>query len=520
MLNFIKRNKNIFIELAFYLAIFVFTFIAYIMIKPQYFVIRNGVVAQTFTVICIFITSFVFFMLKKYQKLDENKIILFMLLISYFIRLGYILYTPNSDNLRQYDTFINTMDGHEGYAWTIFTTGKLPSTNNYQFYHPPLNAFIQALFMNFSGSILEINQNQFNIYSNYLFQINDYHNVHILYETCQILSVMYTMIISITSYKILKALKIRGKGLLIAFAFLCFFPRFIQLSGQLNNDSICIMFCFLTIYYSIKWYKTHSYYHIIMLAISIGLAMMSKISGAIICITPAIIFVIEYIKVIKTKNIKDILNLSLKYILFLMICAPLGLWFQVYALNRFHQPLGYVYPYLNDQLSTAHHNFFERFILIINFDEIFSNIFPLPWDNYCIFNYILKSAIFGEFGYWQGECFAIITVILNYLFVFSSIALFIRYLIKTKGHYFLLKLVGLSIIATQTISMIYFNIKMPYGCTMDFRYIVPIVIGFGLLLGGSINYFEKHQKTKFTTIVSYITLGFLFFSNLFYLVCI
>lgn len=520
MLDFIKKKKTLFIELAFYLVIFVFTFIAYLFIKPQYSVMRNGVVAQIFTITCVSITLFIFFILKKAQKLNESSIILFMILISYFIRLGYMLYTPNIGNLRQYDTFIDTLDGHEGYAWTIFTTGKLPNSNAYQFYHPPLNAYIQALFMNFSGTILEINKEKFNVYSNSLFQINDYHNMHVLYETCQILSVMYTTIITVTSYKILKVLKIKGKGLLIAFAFICFFPRLIQLSGQLNNDSICIMFCFLSIYYSIKWYKNHSYYNTIMLAISIGLAMMSKISGAVICVTPAIIFIMEFVKVIKTKNMKSILNLSLKYIVFLLICAPLGLWFQIYAAVRFHQPLGYVYSFLNDQLSTAHHNFFERFILIINFKEMFVNIFPLPWDNYCIFNYVLKSAIFGEFAYWQGESFAFMSVVLNYLFIFSALGLFIRYLIKSKGHYFLLKLVALSIIIAQTLSMIYFNIKMPYGCTMDFRYIVPIIIGLSILLGGSINYFEKHKKTKYTTIVSYITLGFLIVSNLFYMVCI
>lgn len=499
-----RKRKRVLIEIIFYISIFLFTYISYMIFKPLQYKIRNGVLAQTYMLFSVVIVSIVFLILKKSNRLNHNLIILYMILISYFIHLCYMLYTPY--DCRQYDTIVSAFDGHEGYAWTIFTTGKLPTTNNYQFYHPPLNAFIQALFMKTNEGIIALR-----------FDVSD---IHTLYQSCQMLSVLYSMVIIVFGYKILKLLKLDGKGLIFAFSFICFFPRLIQLSAQLNNDLICIMFCFLTIYFTLKWKDNMSYFNTVCLALSIGFAMMSKISGAIICVTPALIFIINFYKICKTKNKKKIINICLKFTLFFLICFPLGLWFQIYAKIRFNQPLGYVFDNLNPELSTAHHSFFERFLLIINFDEMFSNIYCLPFSNYGVFNYIAKSAIFGEFNYWQGESFAIIAFLLNYIFIFTSIALFIRYFKNSKHEDSLIKLISCSIIITQLISMLYFNLKMPYGCTMDFRYIVPIIIGFAILLGASYNKFHSIKKTKYFNIVYYITLSFLFFSNLFYFVCI
>lgn len=184
--------KPILQEALFYLIIFLFTFFAYIIFKPQMGTIRNGVVAQIFALVCVVITISIMIVLKAKNKLTLPKVIFFMILISYFIRLGYMLYTPYY--ARQYDTINNDFVGHEGYALTILQTGKLPDSNKYQFYHPPLNALIQALFMKINTTLMPlIGGDQF-----------DMTDVHQLYQTCQILGVLYTVVISVTGYKILK----------------------------------------------------------------------------------------------------------------------------------------------------------------------------------------------------------------------------------------------------------------------------------------------------------------------------
>lgn len=498
----------------FYLAAFLFTLIAYLIFKPMYEVggIRRGVISQAFTMLMILVTVSVAFVLKLKNKLNFEMIILFMIIISFLIRVGYMLNTPY--NCRQYDTVSTNMNGHEAYSWIIYTTGQLPTHNGYQFYHPPLNASIQALFMHISKPFLELA----NIISGQV--LYDTTDMHTLYQTNQILSIMYSLIITTTSYNIFKELKIKGKGLFISLAFICFFPRFFQLSGQLNNDLICVMLSFVSIYLSIKWWKTKKIGYIIGLAFSIGLAMNSKLSGATICITPAFIFIYEFVKSIKNKDKKTFLNLVLQYVIFLLICAPIGLWFQVYAYIRFDQPFAYVFDNLNHNLSVADKNIFERFINLFDFNEIFYDLFAHAFDNYNLFNYGIKSAILGEFSYWQGEGFAVIAILCGFILVFLLTGVSIYYFIKSKKENFDGKVVALTIVFTQIIAYLYFNIKMPYGCTMDFRYIVPIVLGIALLIGFVINKLDEIKKSTLSKVVTYILIIFLVSSASFYLVCI
>ncbi len=69
---------------------------------------------------------------------------------------------------------------------------------------------------------------------------------------------------------------------------------------------------------------------------------------------------------------------------------------------------------------------------------------------------------------------------------------------------------------------IYFNISMPYGCTMDFRYIVPILIFFAPTVAKIDQECSQMSRPfKITgTIYRYVTYGFLGSSMLFYMVCI
>jgi hypothetical protein len=67
------------------------------------------------------------------KRLKSAHIIVALLAIGYALRLGYMLAAPATD--RQHDVFTKNFDGHEAYAWTIFETGALPTTNRYQMYH-------------------------------------------------------------------------------------------------------------------------------------------------------------------------------------------------------------------------------------------------------------------------------------------------------------------------------------------------------------------------------------------------
>ena len=76
---------------------------------------------------------------------------------------------------------------------------------------------------------------------------------------------------------------------------------------------------------------------------------------------------------------------------------------------------------------------------------------------------------------------------------------------------------------SQVLSEIYFYLKMPYGCTMDFRYIMPIISAIALTLGYALRALEKTEGNGAVVLQRLLTLsviGFLTVSTLFYCVCI
>lgn len=507
-----RKIKSVLQETALYFAVFVIIFIAYLVFKPLYTVInRNGIVSQTIIALSALVIISVGFYLKQKNKLTYRNIIILLIIFGFILRLGYMLYTPFG--VRQHDTFTSAHDGHYDYAYLMYSEWKLPDTNDYQFYHPPLNPFIQAVFMHVYHFVARGLNSIF--HTQYVLEGYE------LFGSAQILATLYSFVTMIVAIKTFKLLNIKDFGLVIACALICLFPRFIQLSGQLNNDMLTIMFCFMAMYYTVKWWKNKSFLNIILLALSIGLAMASKLSGATICLTTAVVFILEFVKTIKTKKAKDIVLICSQFVVFLMICAPIGLWFQVYAKIRFNQSFGHVFSNLNSELYVGDQNFFWRFFFIIPIDELFDSIFCLPFKNYNLFNYAIRSSLFGEFNYWQAESFAVVSIVLAYLAILVIFIGTIIYFRNSHKEDFDKKLIFSTLFIGQVFSFVYFNIQMPYGCTMDFRYVVPITLsiaGFAALADNKLASIEKFKK--YLPYYRFIIFAFLVSISLFYTVAI
>ena len=94
-----------------------------------------------------------------------------------------------------------------------------------------------------------------------------------------------------------------------------YFPRLIQLGGQLNNDTLSVMLSVLALYYQLKWakrrYENKWYFNYLDLAASglfLGLAMMTKLNAGSIAIAMAAVFIYVLVnkdEVSKNKKQKD-----------------------------------------------------------------------------------------------------------------------------------------------------------------------------------------------------------------------
>lgn len=510
---------NFICEIAFFFVIFIAIFAFYLIFKPLFNQIRNGVIAQSFSFIMILSLIILSVVLYKTKKLDSKKLIFILFFIAFFVHLNYMLITPGV--VRQHDTwsggtsYYQGADAHFDYALSFYLTGKLPdfriSQNEiYQFYHPPLNAFIQGMFMRifepFSG-ITTLNYSNYTNYVNMSFYTQYFANLGFgslsdteiallankwinLYSACQILSTFYMILTMYFLFKIALLFIKKEKTMVIAAVFCFFFPRLIELGGQLNNDTLSVFLCVLAMYYQLKWakrrYDNKLYFNYLNLAASglfLGLAMMTKLNAGSIAIAMAAVFIYVLIKDIKAKkNIKYYSNFVGQCLIFFIICIPTGLWFQVYSMKELGLSFGFVFNNINSALLVDDVNFFYRFIVPISFHDLSNGIFGSPFSDYNLPTYIVKTSLFGEFSYWQGELFTLPLFIAAYIMIILAVIFFIYYLVRFKSLNKLDLVFAVSLILGELLAMLYFNISMPYGCTMDFRYIVPIVAGFVILI--------------------------------------
>ena len=446
MKAFFIKHKRLLIDIAVMMGIFLFVFTAYFIFKPLYFRSdigglgsTDGVVPRIFTFFCIIIILITALILRIKGKLTVELLLFFIFLLGVVVQLNYMLITPY--NYRQHDVFSHNNAGHQGYAWTIYTTGKLPTQIDadghldYQFYHPPLNAFMQATFMHICKPFM----NAYNAMakSSY-YDINDMNS---LFQTSEILSTFYMNVAILFGIKIAYKLKVEDKFKAFGALFVALFPALIILAGQENNDPLCIMNCFIVIYFTFCWWENHSYFNAAMIGLFTGLAMMAKLSGALIIVPAIVAFAIVLIqKIIKKESF---IHLLFQGLMIGLIASPLGLWFHIYAKARFNQPFGFVFGNLNSNLYTGDHSFFARFINIFDFKDLTTAIWGNTFVNYNVPNFLIKSAMFGEYSFICADALGVLAIVFNYLFVYLSLALMVIYFIFSKKEDFESKIIAI-----------------------------------------------------------------------------
>ena len=525
MKEFIAKHKQLLIDLLVFIILLWFVVVSYFIFKPLYprsslglKMSSDGEIARGYIFVLLFAIVVTGIVLKLKNKLTFHRLLFLIFLFGVVMQLDYMLITPY--NYRQHDVFSSSNAGHQGYAWTIYTTGQLPTQVDsqgyldYQFYHPPLNACMQALMMHLSKPLMNLYNSVFN--SSYY--VTD--DMNSLFQTSEILSCFYMNIAIYFGLKTINLLHIENKYKIPGIIFICLFPALIILAGQENNDPLCVMNCFIVIYFTVKWWENHSYFNAAMIGLFTGLAMMAKLSGALIIVPAFIIFLIELIEKIRKKE--KFSFIIFEGLIIVALAAPLGLWFSIYAGIRFHQPFGFVFANLTSKLYVGDHNAWERFINIFDFGDMSATFWGNTFVNYNLPNFLIKSALFGEYSFMHADHLALFAMIFHYLFVYGSFFLIIVYLIYSKKEQLIYKIIFGSLVVSQLLAQLYFNIKMPYGCTMDFRYIVPIIIGMAGLDVLAFSYFlPKKGWTKYLSLVILFIMGLLITSStLFYLIAI
>lgn len=406
------------------------------------------------------------------EKINIPKLINIIIIIGIIVRIIYISYT-NYD-VRQHD--IEPEVGHIAYIMRIYENWSLPESNRWQFYHPPLHHFLSAVWLK-TCSLSFFDSTQ-------------------IMECLQVLPLIYTILMIFVTRKILKEINLEEKYQILVMTIISFHPSLILLSGSMNNDCLTLLLMVCVIWYMLKWRKRLlSYFNAdnikenksgwkklitttIVFAIFMGLCVMTKLNGAIIAIPVAIFFIWYFFEYFADKEkIK-------RYIMILgifgIISLSLGLWYPIRNCIKFGQDLTYV-PTPGAASKCEGYSLAERF-LPISKQELIDDVFCNTGTDCNIPAFVIKSSLFGEYSYYNVRVATFIKYI-NMIMILFVIISTIRNLINLKKKE--LRYERIFILLVQLISVasfIYFNIKMPYGCTMDFRYITITLFSGSILM--------------------------------------
>lgn len=389
------------------------------------------------------------------------------------LRYVYALYTGSGS--RQHDVGLWTgAQGHAAYIMYWYKNGlKLPDFDVrtlWQFYHPPLHHWLMALALKlFTGCGMAFDK---------------------ACEALQLLPFLWSCLTMIVCCRLFRWAGLDGPPLVTAMALVCFHPTFVLMAGAFNNDMLCILLTLLTVLLALRWYREPTLRRILALGLSLGLAMMTKLSAWVTSPAVALLFLCVLIR--SRSRWKELFP---QFVCFGLVCAPLGLWWEIRSALVFGVPLNYIprLPETSSQfiggMSAAKRLFdFGGGQLAYVYDAFISH--GAPYNEYNPTLGLIKTALFDEGVYTAPPFLSAVGTVLFWvgtacgLFCFAAFALML--LRRDSGLDVMSRAFFALFALTLLLSYYAFCFAYPYVCTMNMRYCVPLIplsaMGLGLLM--------------------------------------
>ncbi len=431
----------------------------------------------------------------------DRLLALLILLAGLTLRVLYAAATPVS--LRQHDVYsIAAGKGHAGYIYYFFQNLRLPDfspMSRSQFYHPPLHHLLAGLFMRLEVGLFRCSEQQ-------------------ALENVQILTVLYSSLTMLVFYRLLQALRLRGRALTLPLALFCLLPGLFFMSGDINNDALMNLLMLAAFTRAVLWYEKPTFGSIALIALWLGLGMMTKLSAVLAAPAIALLFLGRLSEKpdaspkgagnSRTAAAAKRPRLIAQFALFALIVFPLGLWWSFYGLIRYGVPLAYV-PSLSES-STQYVGSYSAWARTLGFTrEEFSSVF-IAWKDefghrYSEYNMLVglyKTALFDESTLFRPDIFAgtadyarqraglffcRVLFIDGLLLLAASAAACLRLALsgrKTSRSGSALPVGATALLGlTVFLSYLSFCFGYPHTCTMNFRYAVPCAAALFALLG-------------------------------------
>lgn len=403
-----------------------------------------------------------------YRKQLDEKAIMLLIVMGMIMRIGYALYTGCTTRPHDLGDIQINSKGHAGYVLWLIQKHELPDTSWGQMYQQPLFYLLASVYSSVVNGLLGESKEFF------------------LVDAAKNISCIASCISLLLCHRIAKEVDLDKKGMRVALTLVAFLPTFYITGATVNPDALAYMFMLYALLYVLRWIKEESWKNTMILAIIFGCGVMTKVSCGVVALVTAGIFLWKLIAAVRQKKAG---MLCLKYIVFGCISLPLGLWYSVRNYRLFGQALTYV-PRLADEheLYTGDYSIAGR-LFGIDFANLFRGPYTDVYQDYNAPVYYLKSALFGEFKFKiQGWIPTLILMFATILAVYAIISV-IWHFKKNRKNTFGTVLAIYAIVFY--ISTLWFYLRFPHGCSMDFRYMPFLVIPLAILLG---NYSSQAKR--------------------------
>ncbi len=437
---------------------------------------------------CLFIAyAGLFLYLKTSGRLTENTLVFMLIFLGVLVRCSYVLLSGLYE--RQHDagaytgmgtSFVNP--GHIGYIEYIYKFHKLPDLNPYElfaYYHPPLHHILSYIWL----------------------QLNIWLGVgeELAFENLQILPLLYSCLCLFTTWKILSVLRIKGTGLLIGLSFMAFHPATIIMAGSVNNDMLTILFMSLTILLTLKWIQNKDLKHLVLLALSIGFGMITKLNSAVLALPVGLIFLMHLLSVIRTKEKENIVKWIKNYCIFGAVVIPIGLSWIVRNLIRFGEKPGVPVPGETSPMYTADFSLWQRLgipsLTDWHFEFPFHPISARACSN--TWAIMFHTSLFAE--EYPTDLSDILLVLCQITFLLAVIlgigtAILLIVVLLNKNTDLETRIFLLTGYFIMLVSFAAFVVIYPYTCSSDFRYVAICLVYVSIALGLGNRYFLQMPR--------------------------
>lgn len=414
-----------------------------------------------------------------------------VLSVGFVLRAVMVLFTPL--NFYQHDVsgFGPGFQGfHDDYIMYIYENWALPDGDVRdlgQLYHPPLHHALSAVFFKLNSVIFPGRAGEVNV--------------------LKTLPFIWSNGLVLFALQILRHFRLKGTTLVLPLALVCFHPQFVFLAIQVNNDALAMMLFTASVCLALKWYDDPKLTTILFTALTVGCAMMTKLSAGLAAFPVGFLFLWRLIMALRKKDKDRSITsgeLIKQFVLFGLLVFPLGMWYPVKNYVSHGTPFTYVftidstggqdiwmYPATGRLFAPSSESLKMPFL---TYDS------SKPAVDYNMFLALLKTSVFDERSFDSAYLLtagrillilaAAMAVLMSVCAVYVTVRL-IRQKKMTAGFAALLILC-----AVLMTSYVKFCFGYQVVCTESFRYVAPVLPAAAVFFGMAIEDLWKKRSVR------------------------